>query len=101
MSKKRSLKIRTKISKTLTGKFTSGQHPNYKPEIHILEIRICGCPDHESFECETTSPKKYIKGHHMKGKLLSKEIKTSIAKTLTGKHPSKETLAKESGKNNH
>jgi hypothetical protein len=68
MFKKRSLKIRAKISKTLTGKFASGQHPNYNPEIHILETRICSCPDHESFECEVRSNQKYIKGHHMKGK---------------------------------
>ena len=42
--------------------------PNYKPESHIIETRVCECGCGETFNCLSISKKRFILGHASRGK---------------------------------
>lgn len=64
---------------------------NYKPENHVMETRICDCPDHEEFACIKSSKQKYIGGHNRKGKISWNKGKKGVMPTPWNKNLTKET----------
>ena len=51
----------------MLGKFGK-DNPTYKPEIHIMETRVCVCGCGGVFQCEKRSKQRFVIGHWKRGK---------------------------------